>query len=100
MRKSLQDIAHMVQKRPYPDELPDLLRPYHYYILDSGHCVMCVLKQHLEQALKSDMFDYEVPIPVKYVLQKGYEVINNHIIVDAQYDRTLGLIVDEKYFEY
>lgn len=100
MRKSLIDISHMVVKKPYPGELPGELEPYHYYILDSGHCIMCVLECHLAVAQKRGMDDYELPVPVKYVLEKGYRKVDDYIVVDADYDRLLGLIVDESYFEY
>ena len=99
MRKSLKDIKHMVKDVPYPYIMPDKLLPYHYYLLDAGHSIMCVLKCHLKEAQK-DMDLYEVPVPVKYVLQKGFEIKNGYIIVDANYDSTLGLMVDEKYYEF
>lgn len=100
MRKSLQDIAYMVHNKPYPKELPKKLKQYHYYIADSGHSIMCVLQMHLEEAKKTNMDDYEIPVPVKYVLEKGYEIIDGYVIVDAAYNLDTGLIVDEKYSEY
>jgi hypothetical protein len=100
MRKSLQNIAHMVQKRSYPGTLPKELEFYHYYILDSGHSIMCVLEVHLAEAIKIGMDGYEVPVPVKYVLEKGYRIVDGYVIVDAEYDDVLGLVVDEKYSEF
>ena len=100
MRKSLQDIAHMVQRRPYSRKLPEELRPYHYYMLDAGHSIMCVLEAHLEKAQKTSMDDYELPVPVKYVLDKGYRFVGGYILVDAEYDSLIGLIADDKYSEY
>lgn len=41
MRKSLEDIKHMVKSIKYFN-LPQELRPYNYYIIDGGHCIMCV----------------------------------------------------------
>jgi hypothetical protein len=99
MRKSLEDIKHMVKNIPYPGYLPEELKSFHYYISDSGHCIMCVLRCHLEEA-EGDMYMYEVPVPIKYVLEKGYEIVGEHVIVDAEYDEDLGLIVDDKYFEF
>ena len=61
MRKSLQDIKHMVRTTPYPGKLPRELEPYHYYILDAGHCITCVLECHLEEA-RNDMDMYELPV--------------------------------------
>jgi hypothetical protein len=100
MRKSLQDIAHMIQWRLYPRQLPEELRPYHCYILDSGHSIMCVLETHLEEARKSSMDDYELPVPVKYVLEKGYRFVDGYVVVEAEYSEELGLMVDDKYSEY
>ena len=41
-RKSLSDIKNMiVENKPYPD-LPAELQPFHYYLKDSGHVIMCV----------------------------------------------------------
>ena len=99
MRKSLQDIAHMAQKRPYPGVIPDELKPYHYYLLDCGHSIMSVLELHLAEA-EGNMDDYEVPVPVKYVLEKGYRFVDGYIIIKAEYDPEYGLTVDDKYCEY
>ena len=100
MRKSLQDIAHMVQKRPYPGRLPEELQPYHYYLLDAGHSIMCVLETHLEEARKTSMDDYEVPVPIKYVLEKGYRFVDQYVVVSAEYSSETGLMVDDEYTEY
>jgi hypothetical protein len=99
MRKSLRDIAHMVQKRPYPGVMPEELKPYHYYLLDCGHSIMCVLELHLVEA-KGSMDDYEVPVPVRYVLGNGYRLVDGYVIVEADYDSEIGLIVDDKYSEF
>lgn len=100
MRKSLEDIMHMVSKKPYHKVMPKELEPYHYFLLDSGHCIMCVLERHLDEAKETCMDDYEIPIPIKYVLEKGYRIINGYIIVDADYDDSFGLNVDVKYYEF
>jgi len=99
LRKSLSDIEHMVRKCPYPGQMPDELQPYHYYILDSGHAIMCVLQVHLKEAT-GNMDDYEVPVPVKYVLEKGYRFVDGYVVVDADYSMEIGLIVDDKYTEF
>ena len=52
LRKSLQGIAHMASKKAYPGKLPPELEPYHYYIADGGHSVMCVLECHLKETQK------------------------------------------------
>jgi hypothetical protein len=99
MRKSLEDIKHIVREISYPGKLPEELKSYHYYILDSGHCIMCVLECHLIEA-KENMDEYELPIPVSYVLEKGYKIVDGYVVVKAEYSSTLGLMVDEKYNEF
>ena len=60
---------------------------------------MCVLKVHLEKA-RGDMDGYEIPVPVKYVIEQGYIIDSGYVIVDAKYDSIFGLVVDEKYNEW
>jgi len=98
-RKSQEDIKHMVSKRPYPGTLPVELNSHHYYISDSGHSIMCVLECHLAEAKISTMDDYEIPVPVKYVLEKGYRFIDRYVVVDAKYNLPFGLDIDDKYTE-
>lgn len=100
LRKSMKDIKHMVSKRTYSKGFPAELQPYFYYISDSGHCIMCVLECHLEEAQQSSMDDYELPIPIRYVLEKGYRLIDVYVVVDAPYDSAIGLDIDEKYYEF
>ena len=99
MRKSLEDIKHMVKPIKYFN-LPEELRSYNYYIVDGGHCIMCLLEKHLREAQQTNMDFYEVPVPVKYVLEKGYRLVNGYVVVEAEYDPNFGLDVDDKYFEY
>lgn len=105
LRKSLEDIAHILKDIPYPKLLPKELIEYHYYLIDAGHSIMCVLQCYLEEAKKSNEFDlYEVPVPVKYVLAQEYQFLDTpngkYVLINGEYDPKLGLIVDEKYYEY
>lgn len=84
----------------YHRDLPDELQVHYEYLLDAGHSIVCVLEKHIEEALAEGMSLYQVPVPVKYVLEHGYRVEQGYIIVDAPYDEFLGLVVDEKYTEY
>jgi hypothetical protein len=99
MRKSLEDIKHMVEMRFYPNPIPDELIPYHAYIRDCGHSIMCVLECHLSET-NGNYDDYELPVPVKYVLEKGYRIQNGYVIVDAEYNEEYGLMVDDQYTEW
>lgn len=40
-----------------------------------------------------------LPVPVKYILEKGYKIHKNHIICDVIYDETVGLKIKSEYFE-
>ncbi len=100
MRKSLEDIKHMVRDIPYPAPLPADITNHQVYLIDSGHSIMCVLAQHWNSEAKVTPDDYEVPVPVKYVLERGYRKHGDYIIVDAPYDRTFGLDVPDEYSEF
>lgn len=105
LRKSLEDIAHMVINIPYPKPLPKELLEYHYYLLDAGHSIMCILNSHVEEAEKSGSLDsYEIAVPVKYVLSHKYQFletpIDKYILIKGDYDPELGLIVDENNYEF
>jgi hypothetical protein len=95
-RKSQEDIKHMISKRPYAN-LPPELEPYHYYVSDSGHCIMCVLECHVNETNKDE---YELPVPVRYVFEKGYRIVNGYVVVEAKYNLPFGLDVDDKYTEF
>lgn len=96
-RKSLNGIAH--EERMYIG-LPVELEPYHFWVADAGHSIMAVPKVLLAEAGGAALDDYEVPIPVKYVLERGYTIRNGYVIVDAPYDPVFGLEVEERYSEY
>ena len=87
--------------REYISRLPRELKVFYKYFMDSGHCLMCIPKQFVNDALSSDTpYSYVAPIPVKYVIEKGYKIINGYITIEVQYDKMLGVVVDEAYYEY
>ena len=82
--------------------LPEELRVFNYYYNDgcTGHVIMAVPRCLLKIAkADGDLDMYECPFPVKYVLEKGFELYDNHVICDAEYDPDFGLIIDEKWTE-
>ena len=98
-RKSLSDIKNMiVENKPYPD-LPTELQPFHYYLRDSGHVIMGVPNCFKKEA-DGNFDDYEVGIPVKYVLSHSYKIENGYIFIDVLYNKDLGVVVDKKYDEF
>ena len=100
MRRSVEGIRG-VEKDNYSG-LPTELNEFNYYYKDgeTGHVIMAIPECLLEEAEEDgDLDEYECPIPVKYVLEKGYRIYKDHVICEVKYDMNLGLIVDEKYFE-
>ncbi len=87
-----------VSMKPYPG-LPEMLKEYHVYTQDSGHS-LCAIPLSLLEDARAEPWQFEVPIPVKYVLEKGYTFFCDYIVVDVPYDEELGVVVDEKYEEY
>lgn len=82
--------------------LPKELEEFNYYYGDgdTGHVIMAIPTCLLKEAEKSGDLDmYECPFPVKYVLEKGYVIHNDHVICDGEYNEDLGLIIADKYFE-
>lgn len=91
MRKSLKDIKNMVSDKKYLG-LPKELYKFNYYILDAGHCIMAIPDTLLLEAEKSgNYYMYECPVPVKYVLENGYRLHEDHVIVSVKYSLPFGL---------
>ena len=80
--------------------LPTELQEFNYYYADgeTGHVIMAIPKCLLAEAQKGDMDMYECPVPCRYVLEHGYEMLDSHVIVDVPYGM-FGVEVDEKYME-
>lgn len=101
VRPSLQDVPFMVKPIDYPASLPAELQAAHVYLLDNGHCIMCLLKQHEDMWGKTNnRYAYEVPVPVKYMLQNEYHVYNGFIVVDLPYDDNFGVDVPDGFSEF
>lgn len=98
LRKSLLGLSHMIQEKYYPD-LPDDLKPFHVWLSDSGHSIMAVPSQFWNETSKNPKDDYEVALPVKYVLEKGYTIRNDYVFVDAPYDPIFGVDLDDDEYQ-
>ena len=82
--------------------LPKELEEFNYYYNDgnTGHVIMAIPECVLDEAKEyGDLDMFECPFPVKYVLEKGYKIYNNHVICDAKYDPVFGLNIDDKWLE-
>ena len=102
MRKSLEDLDQsMIRKVDDYPGLPEELNEYCYHISDSGYSIMAIpevlIKEHFGDM---ELWQYEVPMPVRYVLEKGYKKFEGYLVVEAKYDDELGLMVDEEYYDY
>lgn len=101
MRKSLQDIAHIVKPIQYPSPLPAEIAHLHCYVMDSGHCILAIPECLLAEA-KDEPELYEVPLPVKYVIEMGWRALpgTDCITVDVPYDEFFGAKVPEGFEEW
>lgn len=101
MRRSLQNLSqNMAKKDNYPG-LPKDLQEFNYYLADAGHCIMAIPECLLKEAENNGDLDmYEVPFPVKYVLENGCHMYKNHVICNAEYDSVLGLTIPDDYDEF
>ena len=105
VRKSVFDMQVMTLDNPYEGYLPEELRKFHYYFSKEGHVLMVIPRNYLEVALESgELDDYEIQIPVKYVLEKGYEFVEGHlnyIVGNFDYDDELQMVdVPTEYYEH
>lgn len=102
MRKSLEDLnAKYVRKIDNYPGLPEELREYCYRLSDAGYVIMAIPEKLLkEHFCEMDLWRYEVGIPVKYVLEKGYRFFEGYVSVDAPYDGELGLDAGDEYYEF
>lgn len=102
MRKSLQDIAFMVREKPYPVPLPKEIAHLHCWVTDSGHCILCIPEAFRDRVTTDNYSDYEVPLPVRYVLGTGWSTLpgTDAVLVPVPYDRNLGALVPSGYEEF
>lgn len=105
VRKSVFDMQVKTLDNEYEGDMPEELKPFHYYFSHEGHVIMIIPRNYLDIALESgDLDDYEIQIPVKYVLEKGYEFVEGHfnyIVGNFDYDDGLQRVdVPVEYYEY
>ena len=88
-----------IKKDNYP--LPEELRKFNFYYIDSGHVVMAIPESLLPRAIKSgNLDDFECPIPCRYILAKGYRFHEGHVVCDAPYSREFGLGIDNFWYTW
>ena len=102
MRKSLMDLdPNQIRKVDDYPGLPEELKEHCYWLSDSGYSIMAIpeilLKEHFGSM---ELWQYEIPFPVRYVLEKGYKMFEEYVIVVADYDDEIGLKIEGDYEEY
>lgn len=71
----------------------------HYSREDDTDTIMAIPECLLNEAKKDGtLSDYECPVPLEYILEKGYKVYNDFIVCDVQYSHELGLMIDDEYY--
>ncbi len=102
LRDSLKDIPHMVRDISYPAPLPMALVPLHAYVTDTGHSIMAVPEAFVKDALRDGCKWYEIPMPVRYVLETGWKPIpgTDAVSVPVPYDENMGALIPDGYEEY
>lgn len=54
----------------------------------------------VESAVMNMITMFEVPVPVKFVLAKGYEFFQGHLLTDYKYSEFLGALIPDGYDEF
>lgn len=89
-------VLRQIMGRRANRNVPDELKPYSCFVPDAGYCVLAIPKAFAEES-KARPEDYVIPLPEKYVLEKGWTMLDGVPCVDVRYDSLLGAVVDEKY---
>jgi len=100
MRGSMRDFdPRLYRKIGYPG-LPEELEEYSYYLSDSGYCLMCIPECFEEEAWPGSQDGYELALPTRYVLEKGYRIRDGYLVVDVPYSDEMGAMVPDGYDEF
>ncbi|MDD6255807.1 MAG: hypothetical protein PUA82_07405 [Eubacteriales bacterium] len=105
IRRSVYDLQPITLDEEYPGDLPEDLKPFHYCFAREGHILMIIPRNYLQEAFdENDLDAYEIAIPVKYVLEKGYDHVEGHedyIVGNFDYDPEIQKVdVPPEYYEY
>lgn len=79
---------------------PPELTPFAMYVPDSGYCILVIPHSLRGEDEGGVPFNTSVPIPTKYVLEKGYTIENERVYCDVPYDSEIGADVPEEYCVY
>ena len=94
---TIDDILRDYGGRKVERNIPDDLKPFSCFLPDSGYSILAIPECLLPSVDEKDPCQYVVPIPERYVLEKGHRFQFGLPVVDAEYDNALGLVVDKRY---
>ena len=97
MRKSMEGIEFMFKKAEWPG-LPEELQELSYFVQDQGYCLMIIPACFEAEAWAGNPDGYEMPVPIRYALEKGYRLRDGYAVVDVPYDRNIGADIPDEYY--
>ena len=105
IRRSVYDLQGVTLDVPYPGEMPEELEKFRFCFAREGHVIMIIPQNYLDEAIRENDLDaYEIAIPVKFVLEKGYQHVEGHedyIVGNFDYIEELQKVeVPTEYYEY
>lgn len=80
-------------------QVPKEIRFAYTYNSETGHSILAIPSCFAEKSKGREM-DYLVPMPMRYVLEKGYVLRDGYLYVDVKYDPVFGADIPEEYFDY
>ena len=79
--------------------IPKEIRFAYTYNSETGHSILAI-PSCLANESKGRETDYLIPMPLRYVLEKGYVLRDGYLYVDVKYDPVFGADIPEEYFDY
>jgi len=88
----------LVEAVRYSSPLSPTLAAWYCYTMDGGHSILCFLRQDWRSGRNTE--DYLTPVPVKTVLRHGFEIEENYIVVNLDFDKSSGLDIPDSDEEF
>lgn len=100
IRASLDSSRCSINPDQFYEGLPEEYASHYVFLEISGHSILCIPQIFWEEAEEDGEYDdYEIAVPVKYVLEKGATKKGDYFVIDVPYDDEDGLQVDSSYYE-
>lgn len=98
IRQRVAEAATRIHSKPAcPDNIPEDLKPYGVYVSDGGYCVMSIIPAFVDRV---PIEDYLIPVPVRYLMYKGYSFAHDYPVVEAEYDGETGLVIPDGFEDF